>query len=312
MLEITSAQNPRVKNAVRLREARHRREQGLILIEGVREISRALQAGVWMVQVFVCESLCTTAESKSLLENLRKSAAASEVWELEILHVSPAIFQKMAFGDRAEGVLAVAEMPRRKLSEIALPSSPTPLPKGEGSILGWGGSCTATPSIFTTRGGSATATPTVPLVVVLEGVEKPGNLGAVLRSADAAGISALILADSRIDLYNPNAIRASLGTIFSVPVCEAPSGDVLDWLREHQLKIYAARVDGSAPYTQVDYRGPTALVLGAEATGLTSVWAAPDITAVHVPMLGIADSLNVSATAAVLFYEALRQRTILA
>jgi TrmH family RNA methyltransferase len=135
-------------------------------------------------------------------------------------------------------------------------------------------------------------------------------LGAVLRSADAAGVSALILADSRADLYNPNAIRASLGTIFSMPVCEAASGEVLEWLRQHQFKIFAAKVDGSAPYTQVDYRGPTAFILGAEATGLTSAWIAPDITAIHLPMLGIADSLNVSATAAVLFYEALRQRMI--
>jgi TrmH family RNA methyltransferase len=148
-----------------------------------------------------------------------------------------------------------------------------------------------------------------PLVVVLEGVEKPGNLGALLRSADAAGVSALVLADSRVDLYNPNAIRASLGTIFSLPVCEAASGEVLAWLQQHELQIFAARVDGSVPYTERDYRGPTAFVLGAEATGLTSAWNAPDITAIHLPMRGIADSLNVSATAAVLFYETLRQRT---
>jgi RNA methyltransferase, TrmH family len=270
MLEITSPQNPRVKNAVRLREAKHRREQGLILIDGVREISRAVDAGVKMVEVFVCESLYTTAESKSLLEQLRKPTVLND---FNILEVTPAIFEKLAFGDRAEGILGIAEMPRTTLEDIRLSTDN-------------------------------------PLVVVLEGVEKPGNLGAVLRSADGAGLSALILADSRVDLYNPNAIRASLGTIFSMPVCEAPSGEVLMWLREHQLKIFAARVDGSVPYTQVDYRGPTALVLGAEATGLTPSWSAPDITAVHLPMLGIADSLNVSATAAVLFYEALRQRNI--
>ncbi|MCC6124032.1 MAG: RNA methyltransferase [Pirellulales bacterium] len=278
MLEITSAQNPRVKNAVRLREARHRREQDLMLVEGVRELSRAMQAGVRMIEVFVSDSLCTTRESKSLLDRLHGSFPEDKAFE--IVKVAPAVFEKMAFGDRAEGVLAVAEMPRKSLADISFSPEPT-----------------------------ATASAMYhPLVAVLEGVEKPGNLGAVLRSADAAGVSALILADSRIDLYNPNAIRASLGTIFTVPVCEAKSGEVLNWLREHQLKIFAARVDGSAPYTAVDFRGPTALVLGAENTGLTSAWAAPDITAVHLPMLGIADSLNVSATAAVLFYEALRQR----
>ena len=293
MLEITSSQNPRVKNAVRLRKARHRREQGLMLIDGARELSRAMAAGVRMKEVFVCESLCATAESRTLLENLRKSAPTGK--EFALLEVTPAVFEKLAFGDRAEGVLGVAEMPRRKFGDIqlrsALPSPPAPLRAPTESWSGEG------------------RLSLHPLVVVLEGVEKPGNLGAVLRSADAAGVSALILADSRVDLYNPNAIRASLGTIFTVPVCEAPSDVVLAWLRKQQLKIFAARVDGSVPYTQVDYRGPVAFVLGAEATGLTSTWTASDITAVHLPMLGIADSLNVSATAAVLFYEALRQRS---
>ena len=109
-------------------------------------------------------------------------------------------------------------------------------------------------------------------MAVLEGVEKPGNVGAVLRSADAAGVSAVIVADARTDLYNPNAIRASLGTIFTMPVCEAASGEVLAWLRQRKLRIFAARVDGAVPYTEVDYRGPTAIVLGSEAAGLSPVW----------------------------------------
>jgi TrmH family RNA methyltransferase len=143
---------------------------------------------------------------------------------------------------------------------------------------------------------------------VLESVEKPGNLGAVLRSADGAGLDALIAADLRTDLYNPNAIRASLGTIFTLPVAVADSRETLDWLRGRGLAIVAARVDGSVPYTEVDYRRPTAIVFGSEAEGLSEAWRAPDVTAVRLPMLGAADSLNVSAAAAVLFYEARRQR----
>jgi RNA methyltransferase, TrmH family len=121
-------------------------------------------------------------------------------------------------------------------------------------------------------------------------------------------VSAVIVADGRTDLFNPNAIRASLGTIFTVPVCEAASGEVLAWLRERQFQIIAARVDGSVCYTKVDYRRPTAIVFGGEAPGLSPIWAGDDIAAIHLPMLGAADSLNVSVTAAVLFYEALRQR----
>src|SRR5262249_24554052 len=148
--------------------------------------------------------------------------------------------------------------------------------------------------------------PERPLVCVLEACEKPGNLGAVLRSADGAGLSAVIVADSRTDLFNPNTIRASLGTIFTVPVAAASAADVLAWLRERRMTIVAARVDAARDYTGVDFSGPTAIVLGSEADGLTEAWRAPDITPVRLPMHGVADSLNVSATAAILFYEALR------
>ncbi|MCE5266593.1 MAG: RNA methyltransferase [Planctomycetaceae bacterium] len=264
---ITSFQNPHVKNAVRLRDGRQREKQGRILIDGSREISRAIAAGVRLVEAFVCEPLCRSEQSRRLLSSLPETTA-------ELLEVTEPVFEKLAFGQRTEGVLAVAETPRPTLESLA--------PKLTGKS---------------------------PLIAVLEAVEKPGNLGAVLRTADAAGLSAVILADLRTDLYNPNAIRASLGTIFTVPVCEATSSDVLDWLREHNFSIAAARVDGAVPYTSVDYRHPTAIVLGSEATGLSSIWTGPSITAVRLPMLGIADSLNVSVTGAVLFYEALRQRT---
>jgi RNA methyltransferase, TrmH family len=260
---ITSLQNPRVKDAVRLRDARHREKQGRILIDGARELRRAVGGGVKLIEVFVCESLCRGDDAQHLLAALPESGA--EVW-----HVAEAVFERLAFGQRAEGVLGVAEMPKPALAEIELP--------------------------------------TAPLVAVLEGVEKPGNVGAVLRSADAAGVSAVIVADGRTDLYNPNAIRASLGTIFTMPVCEATSAEVLAWLRQREFTIAAARVDGSVPYTEIDYRGPTAIVLGSEAAGLSPIWTAGDIRAVRLPMLGTADSLNISVTAAVLFYEALRQR----
>jgi len=264
MTTITSRQNPRVKEAVRLRERRHREKQGRILIDGVRELTRAIDAGVAMQKVFVCEPLCTGDDARRLLAVLPDCGA-------EVLEVTGPVFDKLAFGDRSEGMLGVAEMPRPTLEDLRLPESP--------------------------------------LVAVLEGVEKPGNVGAVLRSADAAGISALIVADARTDLFNPNAIRASLGTIFAMPVCAASTEDTLDWLRSRGLAIFAARVDGSVPYTDADYRGPAALVLGSEAEGLSPAWTGDDVAGVRLPMLGVADSLNVSATAAVMFYEALRQRS---
>jgi RNA methyltransferase, TrmH family len=264
MSPITSLQNPRVKDAVRLRDGRHREKQGRILIDGARELRRAIAAGVKLLEMFVCEPLCHSDDARELLAALPH--CGGDVW-----HVSEAVFERLAFGQRTEGVLGVAEMPRPTLATLELEQS-------------------------------------CPLIAVLEGVEKPGNVGAVLRSADAAGVSAVVVANGRTDLFNPNAIRASLGTIFTMPVCEATSGEVLEWLRQRRFQIVAARVDGSVRYTEVDCRGPTAIVLGAEAVGLSPIWSGEGITAVHLPMLGAADSLNVSATAAVLFYEALRQR----
>ncbi len=149
-----------------------------------------------------------------------------------------------------------------------------------------------------------------PLVIVLEGVEKPGNLGAVLRSADGAGADAVIVADPRTDLFNPNAVRASLGSIFTVPLAAGSSTEVRNHLAAAGLRVVAARVDGAITYTEVDLRGPLAIVLGSEADGLTGAWADEGVVAVRLPMLGVADSLNVSIAAAVLLYEARRQRGV--
>jgi RNA methyltransferase, TrmH family len=261
---ISSLQNPRVKTAAKLRDRRGRDKQQRILIDGTREIARALAAGVKLLEVFVSPDLCTSRPSRELLIDLGHR-------RVPLLEVTGPVFEKLAYGARGEGLVAVAEPPRHTLAELKLPEQA--------------------------------------LVAVLAGVEKPGNVGAVLRSADAVGASALIVADAGTDLYNPNCIRASLGTVFTLPVCAVSSGEALDYLRSQRLSIYAARLDAaSADYRQVSFAPRSAIVLGSEAAGLSDAWRAADIAAIQLPMLGIADSLNVSATAAVLFYEALRQR----
>jgi RNA methyltransferase, TrmH family len=262
-VKITSPSNPRIKAALKLRNPRERAEQGRIKIDGLREIGRALDGGVRIVEYFVCDELCDSAEAQSLLARLDKVKA-------ERLDVTPALFAKIAYGTRFEGIVAVAEMPRRSVADLRLPERP--------------------------------------LVAVLEGVEKPGNIGAVLRSADGAGISAVIVAGEGADLYNPNAIRASMGTVFTLPVCAASVSETLAWLHQQKLAIFASRVDGAIDYSSCDFRQPCAILLGSEDEGLSDAWRGDDITAICLPMHGAADSLNVSATAAVLFYEAVRQR----
>lgn len=263
MPEITSLQNPRIKAALRLRSSRQRRKQGRFLIDGLREISRAIQAGIHLIEGFFCPQEADSRQLQKLLELW--AATSTPLWQ-----VSPAVMEKLAYGQRREGLVAVAEIPSRSLQELVLPSHP--------------------------------------VVAVLEGVEKPGNIGAVLRSADGAGLSAVLLADCPVDLWNPNTIRASLGCLFSMPIAVGSSQEVLDWLRQHRIRMYAGRVDGAILYTDADLRPPAAIILGSEAEGLSSLWTGPDIQPIRIPMCGQADSLNISVAAAVLFYESLRQR----
>jgi TrmH family RNA methyltransferase len=176
----------------------------------------------------------------------------------------------VAFGQRSDGVVAVVAAPTGSLEELVPPEHP--------------------------------------LVVVAEGIEKPGNLGAIIRTADGAGADAVIAADPRTDLFNPNAIRASLGTIFGLPVVSAATSATLDWLVDHGIRPVAARPDAALTYTEADLRGPLAIVLGSEAGGLGEGWTDSRVQPVAIPMRGIADSLNVSIAAAILLYEARRQR----
>ena len=150
--------------------------------------------------------------------------------------------------------------------------------------------------------------PDNPLVVVLESVEKAGNLGAVLRSADASGVAAVIVCDPLTDIYNPNLIRSSIGAIFTVPVATATSEETISWLKANGIRIYTAQLQDSEWYYDTDMKGGTAIVMGTEATGLTEVWRKAADAHIKIPMLGKLDSLNVSVSAAILMFEAVRQR----
>lgn len=147
-----------------------------------------------------------------------------------------------------------------------------------------------------------------PLVVVLESVEKPGNLGAVFRSADAAGADAVIICDPLTDLYNPNLIRSSIGGVFTVQSAVCDSSAAIDWLKARGIKILTAQLQDSSWYYEVDMKGGTAIVIGTEATGLTAQWREAADAHIRIPMLGALDSLNASVSAAILLFEAVRQR----
>lgn len=231
------------------------------MIDGSREVRRAIDAGVKLRELFVTEGFWASniaAAWRSRLGDARVSLVADE------------LLDRICYGDRNEGVVAVAAPPLISLDQIEVPTDA--------------------------------------LVMVLEGVEKPGNVGAVIRSADAVGAHAVVVVDGGTDLFNPNAIRASLGTIFAMPVCSAAVDETQVWLKHAALQVVVARVDGALWYDQVDYCRGSAIVLGSEAAGVTSSWKSETFIGAKLPMEGVADSLNVSATAAVFCYEANRQR----
>jgi TrmH family RNA methyltransferase len=265
---IESASNPRVKAALRLRERAEREASGLTLVDGGREALRAMEAGWTVETAFVCPSRIASQEAKRVSEKVEQSFGPFGA-AIERIELGERAFDRLAFGDRADGIVLVVRAPKRGLGDLDVPATP--------------------------------------LIVVTEDVEKPGNLGAILRSADGVGANAVI-AVGGTDLFNPNVIRASVGTVFGVPLAAASAPEVVAWLRRAGVRIVIARVDATTLHVDADLTGPVAIVLGSEAKGLSDAWSGPSVEAVRLPMLGRADSLNVSAAAAVLLYEAWRQR----
>ena len=268
MSVIESPANPRIKAALRLRERRERESTGLTLVDGGREALRAMEAGAVIESAFICPPLLATREAQRVAEKLTQSFGPFGA-SIESTEVGGRAFGRLAYGDRADGVVLVVRVPPTGLDGLQLPKAP--------------------------------------LVVVTEDVEKPGNVGAILRSADAVGADAVI-AVGGTDLFNPNVIRASVGTVFTVPVAAASAQDAARWLREREVRLVASLVDAARLHVEVDLRGPVAIVLGSEASGLSEAWRGSDVESVRLPMAGVADSLNVSVAAAVLLYEAWRQR----
>lgn len=262
-MRIDSPQNARIKATARLRERRARKQSGLILIDGGRELLRAIESEVEVVEAYVCRAMLTGDDARACAVLLDNS-------QVPVIETSESAYAKLRFGERDEGIVAVARRPHRGLDDLEVGSNP--------------------------------------LMAVVEGVEKPGNLGAILRTADGAGVDAVIVADARCDIYGPNAIRSSLGAIFTVRVAEATSDDALAWLRRSGIEVVTTTPDAKTVYTDVAYAGGVAIVLGAEATGVSDIWLDDPCRRVFLPMQGRVDSLNVSTTAGVLFYEARRQR----
>lgn len=200
----------------------------------------------------------------------RQELEALGTSEKLLIPVSKDVFDKIAVRENSGGVLAVAEQKTHRLEEIRLKSNP--------------------------------------LVLILEGVEKPGNLGAILRTADAAGVDAVIICDPQTDFYNPNVIRSSIGCIFTVQTASASSEQTLEWLRKNNIRIFCTYLKASKPYHEVNFQSASAIVMGTEATGLSDTWVNASTANIIIPMQGAIDSMNVSTATAVVVFEAMRQR----
>lgn len=260
---ITSKQNERIKRLVALRERRARDKAGVFLIEGYREVSRALQKSIKISELYVGPEWFLGENESTLISQAKASGA-------EVFELSKDVFAKSSYRDRPDGLLAVAEQWERKLDDLKLSDKP--------------------------------------LLLVVEAIEKPGNLGTMLRTADGAGVDAVIVCDPVTDIFNPNVVRSSTGMLFSVPLVVANSQSVHAWLRKKNIKIVSTTPDTEVIYTNTDLTGPVAIVMGSEQYGLADFWLKECDAPVRIPMKGQADSLNVAVSAALLVYEAVRQR----
>ena len=283
---ITSAQNRKVKELLTLVEkSKARSAAGLFVVEGQRELGHCLDAGFIPETLFICgevmavqNNAVNVAKTGHLTENIEGKdgldalVAKAEALNprLGVVQIPAFLYEKVAYRGSTEGIIAEVHSVPRSLEDLRLGDSP--------------------------------------LVMVLESVEKPGNLGAVLRSADAAGADAVIVCDPLTDIWNPNLIRSSVGAVFSVPVAVCTSADAIAFLKKRGIRILTAQLQDSEWYYDTDMTGATALVMGTESTGLTQAWRDSADAHIKIPMLGRLDSLNVSVSAAVLLYEAVRQR----
>ncbi|MEQ9424775.1 MAG: RNA methyltransferase [Cyclobacteriaceae bacterium] len=260
---ITSTSNPKIKNLKLLQKSKERKQQNLFVIEGLKEIEKATNAGIKLRQAFYCLELIDEVTLDKLI--------GRQASKMELFEVSNKVFNHIAYREDSGGILVTA-IPKSAGLDDFLPSEN-------------------------------------PFFVVVESVEKPGNLGALLRTSDAAGIDGLIVCDPKTDIYNPNVIRSSIGCVFTVPTFVVESQAAIDWLQDHDINIYGAALTASKPYHQVDFKKPSAIVMGTESTGLSDSWLKNSTQNIIIPMRGVADSMNVSTSAAVLVFEAIRQRT---
>jgi TrmH family RNA methyltransferase len=262
--KITSLQNPRLKQLVKLRDRRERDEAGVFIVEGYREILRALDAGARPRELYVSRDWFLGENEDALIARSAEAGAA-------VIELSKEAFAKVAYRDRPDGLLAIVPQWRTGLEDLKLGAQP--------------------------------------FVLVVEAIEKPGNLGTILRSADAAGVDAVIVCDPVTDPFNPNVVRSSTGVLFSVQLAIASSETVREWLGARGVRAVATTPAATDLYTATDLTGSLAIVMGSEQYGLSDFWLREADARVRIPMAGQADSLNVAMAAIITLFEAVRQRS---
>lgn len=270
---ISSAQNSKIKNILALQEkSKVRKERGLFIVEGRREFMNCLKGNFIPEEIYFCKDLISDSEIRTLIsENKYNADIEKQLNNIKLYSITKQLYEKIAYRGTTEGMLAVMKIRSLTLKDLIIPQKP--------------------------------------LLLVLESVEKPGNLGAVIRSADAAGIDAVIICDPLTDLYNPNLIRSSIGGIFTCKVATSTTAETIKWLKDNNVSIITAQLQDSKLYYDTDMTKATAIVVGAEDKGLSDEWRKASDAKIRIPMLGDLDSLNVSVSAAILCYEAVRQRS---
>ncbi len=268
--QITSDKNKKIKKIIKLKNKNKREKYSLFLIEGFRELEKAINSKIKIESLFVCKTFLLKSSKYALIEQIKNSS-------IPIYECTKQVFEKISYRDTPDGLIAIAKSFKKELKELK--------------------------AIIKDKKD--------PLIVVLQAIEKPGNLGAILRVAAAIKVDAIVVCDPKTDIFNPNVVRSSVGSLFTIPIFVSDSKNIISFLNENKIDIVSTTSHAKVIYTDIDFKKPVALVFGTEKDGLSDIWMKHSKCLVKIPIYGDIDSLNVAQCTTILLYEVIRQRKIL-
>ncbi|MFA6119589.1 MAG: RNA methyltransferase [Parachlamydiales bacterium] len=271
--DITSPHNEKIKSIVKLQDNSKRKNSSFFIIEGYAQVSRAYENSLELDSLFICSSIISDSFQADKIEELINRIKEKNVC---VFNCEEKVFDKISYRQNPDGIIAIAKQYHYDLFDLE-------------HII---------------------ANKKDPFFIICERLEKPGNLGAILRTADAAGCDAVIVTDPKVDIFNPNVVRSSIGALFSIPIIVSEGEQIIAFMKKKKIEIVATALNAKITHTEIDFKKPVAIVMGTEDIGISDIWLKNADNLIKIPMYGHVDSLNVANAAAIMLYEIVRQRKL--